>query len=106
MLAVLFAAICLAALFWTALTLAIYYFDTSDDRFGTPWRLLVSAAGFVGLGAGGLVAAVAGLNNFGVSMATLVGVVAALLVLFVIVLPWLRRRRGDAEVRRAPRPPG
>jgi hypothetical protein len=88
-------------LFWTALTLAIYYFDTGRDRFGTPWRLLVSAAGFVGLGAGGLIGELAGFNDFGLSMATLVGVAVALLVLFVIVLPWLRRRREASSA-----PPG
>jgi hypothetical protein len=106
MLALVFAAICLTGLFWTALTLAIFYFDTNRPKFGTPWRLLFGAAGLVGVGAGGLVGALAGLDDFGISMATLVGVAVVLPILYLVVLPWLRRRQEDAASAESRRPPG
>ena len=105
MLALVFAAICLTGLFWTALILAIDYFNTNSPPFDLPWRLLFGSAGLIGVGAGGLVAALVGLEEFGVSMATLVGAAVVLPILYMVVLPWLRRRRDDAASAPPRRPP-
>jgi hypothetical protein len=98
-----FGAASIVGLVATVAILAYFRFAGSRTREYPPFRPLVTAAGGTGSAAGGLVAIWAGFGNLAIAISCSVGFAVVLLVVYKVMVPWLRRRRDATSTAPSPR---
>jgi hypothetical protein len=101
-----FGAGCIVGLVATVAILVYFRYSGSRAREYLPFRPLVTAAGATGSAAGGLVAIWAGFEDLSLAISCTVGFAVVLLVVYKVIVPWLRRGRDATSTAPSPRTPG